>query len=67
MSLDHQALEGMLTRLHLTAIRDQLDNLLDEAVKRQLTPPVEPGRIPQPRWYGFSSPRRTASSQHSPW
>ena len=52
----------MLTRLHLTAIRDQLDNLLDEAVKRLLTPPVEPGKIPQPRWYGFSSPRRTASS-----
>src|SRR5262249_238438 len=35
--LDHQALEGMLTRLHLTAIRDQLDSLLDEAAKRELT------------------------------
>ncbi len=31
MSLDRQALPEMLTRLHLTAIRDQLDNLLDEA------------------------------------
>ncbi len=37
MSLNHQALEGMLTRLHLTAIRDQLDSLLDEAAKRELT------------------------------
>jgi len=32
MSLDQQALPDMLTRLHLTAIRDQLDSLLDEAV-----------------------------------
>jgi len=31
MSTDHQALEGMLTRLHLTSIRDQLDSLIDEA------------------------------------
>jgi DNA replication protein DnaC len=37
MSPDHEALEGMLTRLHLTAIRDQLDSLLDEAAKRELT------------------------------
>jgi len=37
MSLNHQALEAMLTRLHLTAIRDQLDSLLDEAAKRGLT------------------------------
>src|SRR5271165_6568002 len=27
----------MLTRLHLTAIRDQLDSLLDEAVRRELS------------------------------
>jgi DNA replication protein DnaC len=37
MGLDHQALEGMLTRLHLTSIRDQLDNLIDEAARRELT------------------------------
>jgi DNA replication protein DnaC len=37
MSLDPQALEAMLTRLHLTAIRDQLDSLLDEAAKREMT------------------------------
>jgi ABC-type phosphate transport system auxiliary subunit len=36
MSLDHQALEAMLNRLQLTAIRDQLDTLLDEAAKREL-------------------------------
>jgi DNA replication protein DnaC len=34
---DPQALEAMLTRLHLTAIRDQLDSLLDEAAKREMT------------------------------
>ena len=32
---DH--LERMLTRLKLTAIRDQLDSLLDEAARRELT------------------------------
>jgi DNA replication protein DnaC len=37
MSLDHDALEAMLGRLHLTAIRDQLDSLLDEAAKRELS------------------------------
>jgi DNA replication protein DnaC len=37
MSLDHPALEAMLTRLQLTLIRDQLDSLLDEAAKRELT------------------------------
>ena len=37
MSLDHQALETMLTRLHLTAIRDRLDTRLDEAAKREFT------------------------------
>jgi DNA replication protein DnaC len=37
MSPDHHALEAMLTRLHLIAIRDQLDSLLDEAAKRELT------------------------------
>lgn len=37
MALDHEALVGMLTRLKLTAIRDQLDTLLDEAARRELT------------------------------
>jgi DNA replication protein DnaC len=37
MSLDHARLGDALTRLKLTAIRDQLDSLLDEAAKRELT------------------------------
>ena len=37
MSLDRQALPETLTRLHLTAIRDQLDSLLDEAAKREFS------------------------------
>ena len=37
MSLDHERLHGSLTRLKLIAIRDQLDSLLDEAAKRELT------------------------------
>jgi len=37
MSPDREALVDMLTRLHLTAIRDQLDSLLDEAAKRELS------------------------------
>jgi hypothetical protein len=37
MNLDHESLAGSLTRLKLTAIRDQLDSLLDEAAKRELT------------------------------
>jgi DNA replication protein DnaC len=36
MTVDHEALLGMLTRLKLTAIRDQLDSLLDEAASREL-------------------------------
>jgi hypothetical protein len=32
-----EALTRMLTRLKLTAIRDQLTNLLDEAGRRNLT------------------------------
>jgi len=35
--MDHEPLIGMLTRLQLTAIRDQLDNLIDEAGRRELT------------------------------
>ena len=38
MTVDHESLAGSLTRLKLTAIRDQLDSLLDEAAKRELTP-----------------------------
>ena len=37
MSADQATLDGWLTRLHLTAIRDQLDSLLDEAARRELT------------------------------
>jgi hypothetical protein len=35
--IDHDALVEMLTRLKLTAIRDQLDTLLDEAARREMT------------------------------
>lgn len=35
--VDHDDLIDMLTRLKLTAIRDQLDSLLDEAARRELT------------------------------
>ena len=34
---DPEALTRMLTRLKLTAIRDQLDSLLDTATRRKLT------------------------------
>jgi len=37
MSQDHATLLGWLSRLQLTAIRDQLDSLLDEAARRELT------------------------------
>jgi DNA replication protein DnaC len=37
MSQATDELGGMLTRLQLTAIRDQLDNLLDESARRELT------------------------------
>ena len=36
-AVDHETLAGWLTRLQLTAIRDQLDNLLDEAAEKKLT------------------------------
>ena len=34
---DHDHLARMLSRLKLTAIRDQLDSLLDEAAHRELS------------------------------
>jgi DNA replication protein DnaC len=37
MPVDHDALIERLTRLKLTAVRDQLDSLLDEAARRELT------------------------------
>ena len=37
MTPDQATLDGWLTRLRLTAIRDQLDSLLDEAGRRELT------------------------------
>lgn len=36
-AVDHQMLVAMLDRLKLTAIRDQLDTLLDEAARSQMT------------------------------
>jgi len=37
MTADHESLLTALSRLKLTAIRDQLDSLLDEAAKRELS------------------------------
>lgn len=37
MAPDHVTLTAWLTRLRLTAIRDQLDSLLDEAARQELT------------------------------
>jgi DNA replication protein DnaC len=37
MTPEHERLEAMLTRLQLTAVRDRLDTLLDEAARRDLT------------------------------
>ncbi len=37
MAVDHETMLGWLTRLKLTAIRDQLDSLLDEAARQDLT------------------------------
>lgn len=36
-AIDHEALVAMLDRLMLTAIRDQLDTLLDEAARSDMT------------------------------
>jgi DNA replication protein DnaC len=37
MAIDHETLIARLSRLKLTAIRDQLDSLLDEAARRELS------------------------------
>jgi DNA replication protein DnaC len=37
MTVNHASLLNSLSRLKLTAIRDQLDSLLDEAARRELT------------------------------
>lgn len=37
MDSHHEHLTALLTRLKLTAVRERLDNLLDEATRRQLT------------------------------
>jgi hypothetical protein len=34
VNVDHEQLTAMLTRLKLTALRDPLDSLLDEAARR---------------------------------
>ena len=36
-AVGHETLTGWLTRLQLTAIRDQLDSLLDEAAGKEMT------------------------------
>jgi hypothetical protein len=36
-AIDHETLVTMLDRLKLTAIRDQLDGLLDEAARSKMT------------------------------
>ena len=36
-AVDHEVLVAMLDRLKLTAIRDQLDTLLDEAARSDMT------------------------------
>ena len=36
-AIDHEALVAMLDRLKLTAIRDQLDALLEEAARSEMT------------------------------
>ena len=36
-AIDHEVLVAMLDRLKLTAIRDQLDTLLDEAARSKMT------------------------------
>jgi hypothetical protein len=33
----HEYLTALLTRLKLTAVRERLDNLIDEAARRELT------------------------------
>lgn len=43
MSVDHEALQAMLSRLKLTAIRDQFDSLLDEAARKKITLREAPG------------------------
>lgn len=37
MTVDHEVLIAMLDRLKLTAVRDQLDTLLDEAARSEMT------------------------------
>ena len=37
MDSRHEHLTALLTRLKLTAVRERLDNLLDEAARRELT------------------------------
>ena len=36
-AIDHETLVAQLDRLKLTAIRDQLDSLLDEAARSEMT------------------------------
>ena len=68
-TLDLDALESMLTRLKLTAIRDQLDTLLDQATRQELNLrealtllcTAEVGRKDERRIVGW----RVSSSMHT--
>jgi hypothetical protein len=51
-TVDHEALVAMLDRLKLTAIRDQLDNLIDEAGRRELNRTRFPGHLVVLRGHG---------------
>jgi hypothetical protein len=59
--IDHDALVEMLTRLKLTAIRDQLDTLLDEAARREMTLREALGSCASAR-----SPARTSAGSRWP-
>jgi hypothetical protein len=53
MSTNPSHLTDMLTRLKLTALRDQLDTLLDEASRKDLIPNCNlTGKFPQVREVG---------------
>jgi hypothetical protein len=60
---DHDHLTVLLNRLKLTALRDQLDSLIDEAGRRQLDDPRSPDLVLRAR--GGAS--RSASDRNGLW
>ena len=65
--VDHDTLVAWLTRLQLTAIRDQLDNLLDEAAEKKLTlREASPGVTPRPSLSAGTRRQADARRQVSP-